>query len=218
MARVPRPDPLEYDPTGAGAEEPAEPDPFAGRPARLDQAEALAREAEVASPDAPRASGALDQAFLFDEEADSGDEVAAHSSARPSARNRGLRLDFSQVQGLEQEHRASKLAGATRIDEGVFLSRSQQAALARAKVVPKGLPSLIERDERSVGIRIVHESRRFWLYLALGVAIPALLVGASVFGLSRYREAKLEREIQELQRSVTLHRQLEEARLKQIAR
>lgn len=215
MARVPRSDPLEYDPATEAEQEPA--DPFADRTGRLDHDAALAREADRASRDSPRTPGEVDEASLFGEEADLG--ASAQGSTSPNPRDRGLRLDFSQVQGLEQEHRASKRAGAARIDDAAFLSRSQQAALDRAKAVPRtSLPNLIERDERSVGTRVVHESKRYWLYLALGVAIPALVVAAGVFGLSRYRAAKLEREIQELRGSETLHRQLDEARQKQIAR
>jgi hypothetical protein len=137
----------------------------------------------------------------------------------PEPRPRALRLDFSEVRGLEQGSRASDRAGAARIDPAAFLSRADRAAMERAQSLPRGsLPSLIERDERSAGVRVVHVNRRFWLHLALGVVIPAVLVAAGVFGLSRYRAAAMERQVEALRRSDAIHRQLEDARQNQIAR
>lgn len=134
-------------------------------------------------------------------------------------RDKALDLDFSEVEGLDEQHRASRRPGAARMDPDSFLSRSEKEAMERARAAPRAsLPNLIERDERSVGVRIVHRRRRYGVLLALGVALSALVVSAATWALSRWRAAATEREVQELRNPEALQRQREMEREKRIDR
>ncbi len=158
--------------------------------------------------------------FEFDPTSGAGSEVPTGRPGPSSERREeALHLDFSDVQGLEEQRRAPRRPGAARMDADSFLRRAEKEALQRAQSTPRAsLPNLIERDERAVGVRVVHRTRRYGLLLALGVALSAAAVGAATWGLSRRRASATEREVEELRKSEALYRLRELNREKRIDR
>ena len=190
---MPKDDPFEFDPFSDMEQPPAQsggalPEPLA--------------------PDA----GELSELELFEQ------QVAAEASAK-AAKAKALRLDFSDVLGSEREVRGAKRVGAAVIETDQFLSKKEVAAMERAKIVPRvNMPSLIDQEERMSGTKVVAESNRFWVWLVLIALVPLALLAGGAWMYVSGRNAKLDREIEELRQSEDLHRKAADKREQDLLR
>jgi hypothetical protein len=129
------------------------------------------------------------------------DEPVAGPAPKPVSAepHKALRLDFSDVLGSDREVRGAQRIGAGVLDTGEFLSKEDRAALERAAAAPRAdLPSSIDLEQRMAGVRVVAESRRYWVWLVLLIAIPLVLVVGGVWTYVRIQQSRTERELKEL--------------------